>query len=177
MSDHLTVWDGEKAIYRPTVHYAYCPADVAINSMRELEMRQWNLQKKQRIMNEEIIDGEDRLGVLLMGHPYKSWWTGSMLSIHEARQLVPGQNATTLQVAAAVYAATAWMIKNPEAGLLVPDDLPWREIYDVAEKYLGPIWSAAADWDPVKTRNDLFVPWSGREYDTEDVWQFGNFLA
>ena len=92
-----------------------------------------------------------------------------MLSIHEARQLVPGQSATTLQVAAAVYAATAWMIKNPEAGLLVPDDLPWREIYDVAEKYLGPIWSAAADWDPIQTRNDLFVPWSGREYDTEDV--------
>ena len=177
MSDHLTVWDGEKAIYRPTVHYAYCPADVAINSMRELEMRQWNLQKKQRIMNEEIIDGEDRLGVLLMGHPYKSWWTGSMLSIHQARQLVPGQSATTLQVAAAVYAATAWMIKNPEAGLLVPDDLPWREIYDVAERYLGPIWSAATNWDPIQTRNDLFQPWSGREYDTEDVWQFGNFLA
>ena len=27
-------------------------------------MRQWDLQKNQRIMNEEIIDGEDRLGVL-----------------------------------------------------------------------------------------------------------------
>lgn len=177
MSDHLTVWDGDKAIYRPTVHYAYCPADVAINSMRELEMRQWKLQEKQRIMNEEIIDGEDRLGVLLMGHPYKSWWTGSLLSIHEARRLAPGQNATTLQVAAAVYAAVDWMIKNPEAGLLVPDELPWREIYNVAEKYLGPIWSQAVDWDPLKTRNDLFVPWSGRKYDTEDVWQFGNFLA
>jgi len=177
MSDHLTVWDGETAVYRPTVHYAYCPADVAINSMRELEMRQWNLQKKQRIMNEEIIDGEDRLGVLLMGHPYKSWWTGSMLSIHEARRLAPGQSATTLQVAAAVYAAAAWMIKNPNAGLLVPDDLPWNEIYDVAEKYLGPIWSGAADWDPLKTRNDLFTPWNGRTYDTDDVWQFANFLA
>jgi len=23
--DHLTVWDGDTAIYRPTVHYAYCP--------------------------------------------------------------------------------------------------------------------------------------------------------
>ena len=177
MSDHLTVWNGDKAIYRPTVHYAYCPADVAINSMRELEMRQWNLQKNQRIMNEEIIDGEDRLGVLLMGHPYKSWWTGSLLSIHEARRLVPGQSATTLQVAAAVYAAVDWMIKNPEAGLLVPDDLPWREIYNVAEKYLGPIHSEAADWDPLKTRNDLFARWSGRTYDTEDVWQFGNFLT
>jgi homospermidine synthase len=177
MSDHLTVWDGDKAVYRPTVHYAYCPADVAINSMRELEMRQWKLQEKQRIMNEEIIDGEDRLGVLLMGHPYKSWWTGSLLSIHEARRLVPGQSATTLQVAAAVYAGVAWMIKNPEAGLMVPDDLPWREIYDVAEKYLGPIWSAAADWDPIQSRNDLFVPWNGRKYDTDDVWQFGNFLA
>jgi homospermidine synthase len=177
MSDHLTVWDGDTAIYRPTVHYAYCPADVAINSMRELEMRQWKLQEKQRIMNEEIIDGEDRLGVLLMGHPYKSWWTGSLLSIHEARRLAPGQSATTLQVAAAVYAGVDWMIKNPEAGLMVPDDLPWREIYDVAEKYLGPIWSAAADWDPIQSRNDLFVPWNGRTYDSDDVWQFGNFLA
>ncbi len=177
MSDFLTVWDGDTAVYRPTVHYAYCPSDAAIISMRELEMRQWDLQTNQRIMNEEITSGEDRLGVLLMGHPYKAWWTGSLLDIHRARELAPGQSATTLQVGAAVYAAIDWMIKNPEAGLLVPDELPWEEIYTVAEKYWAPIWSGPVDWDPLKTRNDLFLPWIEREYDTTDPWQFTNFLA
>jgi homospermidine synthase len=96
--DHLTVWDGEKAVYRPTVHYAYCPTDAAIASLRELEHRNWDLTENQRIMNDEIIDGNDRLGVLLMGHPYKSWWTGSLLSIHDSRKLIPNQSATTVQV-------------------------------------------------------------------------------
>ena len=89
ISDHLTVWNGEKALYRPTVHYAYCPSNEAIVSMRELEMLNWKLHTNQRIMNDEITEGDDRLGVLLMGHPYKSWWTGSLLSIEESRRLIP----------------------------------------------------------------------------------------
>jgi len=177
MCDHLTVWEDGKAVYRPTVHYAYCPSDAAIASMHELQMRQWDLQANQRIMNEEIISGEDRLGVLLMGHPYKSWWTGSLLDIHTARQLVPGQSATTLQVAASVYAAIAWMIDNPEQGLLVPDDLPYRPLLDLMTPYLGQIWSGPADWDPLQTRNQLFAGWDGREFDTQDPWQFTNFLV
>jgi homospermidine synthase len=177
LSDHLTVWDGSKAIYRPTVHYAYCPTDAAIASMRETEMRQWNLQSDQRIMNEEIISGEDRLGVLLMGHPFKSWWCGSLLSIGEARKLAPGQSATTLQVAASVYAAVAWAMANPEAGLMVPDDLPWREVLPLIEPYLGTIWSDAVDWDPLASRFDPFKGWNHREYDESDPWQFTNFLA
>lgn len=70
ISDHLTVWENGKAVYRPTVHYAYRPCDGAIASMRELEQNQWEITSNQRIMNDEIIDGEDRLGVLLMGHQY-----------------------------------------------------------------------------------------------------------
>ena len=53
-------------------------------------------------MMDEITSGIDELGVLLMGHGLTTYWTGSQLDIHEARKLVPGQNATTLQVAAAV---------------------------------------------------------------------------
>ena len=177
ISDHLTVWDGGKAVYRPTVHYAYCPTDAAIASMRELEMRQWNLTENQRIMNEEIIDGDDRLGVLLMGHPYKSWWTGSLLNIHDSRKLIPKQSATTVQVASAVYAAVAWAMANPNAGYRVPDDLPWREVLGFAEKYWGGFYSEAADWDPLMHRNDLFKGWNNRKYDESDPWQFTNFLA
>ena len=35
ISDKLTVWEGGQAIYRPTVHYAYCPCDAAIASLSE----------------------------------------------------------------------------------------------------------------------------------------------
>ena len=176
ISDHLTVWENGKAVYRPTVHYAYRPCDGAIASMRELEQNQWEITSNQRIMNDEIIDGEDRLGVLLMGHQYKSWWTGSLLNIHEARKLIPGQSATTVQVGSAVYAAVAWAMHNPDKGYLVPDDLPWREILKYAEKYWNFV-SFQSDWDPLSTRNDLFKGWNGREYDLEDPWQFTNFLA
>ncbi len=177
ISDHLTVWENGKAIYRPTVHYAYCPSDAAIASMRELEMMQWNITENQRIMNDEIIDGEDRLGVLLMGHMYKSWWTGSLLNIHDARKLIPGQSATTVQVGSAVFAAVAWAMKNPARGFMVPDDMPWREVLPFAEKYWGGFHSQSSDWDPLQTRNDLFKGWNGRVYDENDPWQFSNFLV
>src|SRR5262245_19443385 len=105
ISDYLTVWNGRRAAYRPTVHYAYCPTDAAISSLHELEMRWWDLQEEQRILTDEIESGRDELGVLLMGHDFNSWWTGSLLDVHESRELVPGQNATTLQVAASVLGA------------------------------------------------------------------------
>ncbi len=177
MCDHLTVWDGDQAVYRPTVHYAYCPTDAAIASALELQMRQWDLQSQQRIMNNEITSGRDELGVLLMGHPYGAWWTGSRLSIDEARALVPNQSATTLQVAASVLAAVQWMIDEPEAGVCVPDDLPWEQVLKVARPYLGTFHSDASDWTPLASRVDPFRGWNAREWDETDPWQFTNFLV
>ena len=81
ISDRLTVWEDGRAVYRPTVHYAYCPADVAIASLNELRGYDYQLQPKVRIMSDEIISGSDILGALLMGHAYNSWWIGSDLSI------------------------------------------------------------------------------------------------
>ncbi len=177
ITDHLTVWDeNQNPIYRPTVHYSYCPSNEAIASMVELEMRQWNLQSRKRILNDEIISGEDRLGVLLMGHPFKSWWCGSLLSIGKARELLPGQSATTLQVAISVVAASIWMIENPDQGVCVPDDLPWEFILKIAKPYLGDFHSAPVDWDPLQSRVDLYKGWNTKDYDHTDVWQFENFL-
>ena len=33
ITEKLTVWEDGKAVYRPTVHYAYCPCDSAIASL------------------------------------------------------------------------------------------------------------------------------------------------
>lgn len=178
ISDRLTVWNNKgKAIYRPTVHYAYCPCDAAINSLHELEMRRYNLQEKQRIMNNEIIKGEDRLGVLLMGHDFKSWWTGSLLDIEEARKLVPNQNATTLQVAISVVAAAKWMIENPNEGFNLPDDLAHEAIMKTAKPYLGPFISKPVDWTPLKNYNKTFRTLGIKRPKDRDVWQFTTFLA
>jgi homospermidine synthase len=36
--------------------------------------------------------------------------------------------------------------------------------------------SVPVDWDPLKTRNDLYIGLNGRNYDS-DPWQFSNFLV
>jgi len=175
ISDRFTVWKNEKAIYRPTVHYAYQPCDNTITSLHELRGRNYQMQTRVRIMDNEIIKGEDILGALVMGHKYGSWWTGSILDINEARRLVPGQNATTIQVALGVVSAVSWMIENPRKGILLPDDLPHDYILQVAKPYLGEFVSRASDWTPLKNRKIYFKENPDSKVDEEDIWQFRNF--
>jgi homospermidine synthase len=111
-----------------------------------------------------------------MGHPYSSWWTGSILPIDEARLLLPGQNATTIQVAIGVVAATMWMIRHPREGFCLPDDLPQGFVLDIARPYLGKFCSGPADWTPLKNRVVYFRENPENDYDHEDPWQFKNFL-
>jgi homospermidine synthase len=178
ISDHLTVWQGDKPIYRPTVHYAYLPTDAAVNSLHELRMRNYQLQPDLRILTDEIVSGADELGVLLLGHDLTGWWVGSQLSIAQARGLVgTGHNATTVQVAASVLGAVAWMIRNPQRGLCVPDDLPHQEVLAVANPYLGPCPSVQTDWTPLTDRWDPFENFGRRRPAIEDVWQFETFLV
>jgi homospermidine synthase len=180
MCEHLTVNDEHgRAVYRPTVHYAYHPSDAAINSILELRMRGWVMQPEQRIMNDEIESGRDELGVLLMGHPYRAWWTGSLLDIHTARSILPHQSATTMQVGGSIVGAVAWMLDHPEEGVRVPDDLPWRDVLGVSSRYLGELHSGPADWDPVSSRRDLFARFSDEadHVRADDPWQFANFLS
>jgi len=177
ISDKLTVWRDGKAIYRPTVHYAYCPSDSAIASLNELRGYDYKLQPKLRILNDEITSGSDILGALLMGHRYNSWWIGSDLSIEESRRLVPHQNATTMQVAISVVAAVLWMIENPSRGVVVPDDLPHEYVLKISKPYLGRFISKAADWTPLKHYTNAFEGHNNPSIDRADPWQFKNFLV
>ena len=177
ISDHLTVWDDGKPIYRPTVHYAYCPCDAAIVSLEEYRGYNYHLQPNERIMGDEIISGADILGSLLMGHAYNCWWTGSLLTIEESRELVPHQNATTMQVAISAVAASMWMVENPTRGVCVPDDLPHDYVLGVANPYLGKSLSIPSDWTPLKHYQNHFEGFNRPDLDVEDPWQFKNFLV
>lgn len=178
ISDALTLWEGKKAKYRPTVHYAYCPSDSTVNSIHELEMRHFVPQKNHRILSDEITDGQEELGCLLMGHDFGAWWIGSILDIKTARKLVPGQNATTVQVAAGVLAAASYAISHPRCGLCLPDQIDHEEILKAAMPYLGTFVSKQANWSPLEHIHD-YAGYSTRASApvSQDAWQFANFLV
>jgi len=177
LSERLTVEEAGAAVYRPTVHYAYCPCDAAVASLTELKGSGYRLQSKLRILADEITSGSDALGALIMGHPFTSWWIGSDLDIQECRRLVPHQNATTMQVAISVVAAVLWMIANPECGVRVPEDLPHDFVLEVSRPYLGDFISARSDWTPLKDLAPAFDGFAPNHFDYSDPWQFKNFLV
>jgi homospermidine synthase len=176
ISDKLTVRENDSIVYRPTVHYAYMLCHESLASIEELAARNYHLQPDIRIMGDEITEGKDILGALVMGHRYSSWWTGSSLSIGETRRIMgSGQNATTLQVAAGVLSAVKYAIENPRKGLLIPDDLPHDYVLKIAKPYLGDFLSLPTDWNPLKTKNPHF-PENPASVFNEDIWQYENFL-
>ena len=177
ITEKLSVRDQSgTTIYRPTVHYAYCPCDAAIASLNVLRGYNYKLQPRIRIMTDEITSGADILGSLVMGHPFTSWWCGTDLSIEESRKLVPHQNATTMQVAISVVAACMWMIEHPDRGVNLPDDLPHEYVLGIAKPYLGKFISIASDWTPLKHYASAFDGYNQPQLDTTDPWQFKNFL-
>ncbi len=170
IADHLTLREHGKMVYRPTVNYAYHPCDDAVLSIHELAGRNWRLQSSKRILRDEIVDGVDELGVLLMGHHKGAYWYGSRLSIHEARRLAPYNNATSSQVVAGVLAGMVWMLQNPHAGVVEPDDIDHEVILEIAQPYLGELVGVYTDWTPLRDRGWLFH----EDVDSDDPWQFKN---
>jgi homospermidine synthase len=174
IADHLTLEEEGEVVYRPSVSFVYLASDAAMASLHETMMNGWQMQSRQRIMNEDILAGRDELGVLLLGHGLTGWWWGSQLDIVEARSVLPGHNPTAIQVAAGVLGAAVWVARNPAAGYHEPEDLPHEEILEIALPYLGTMVSQACDWTPLKGRGAVFdEPWC----DPGDPWQFGNFLV
>jgi homospermidine synthase len=171
--DYLSHREGDKVVYRPTVHYAYHPSNDAVLSVHEFAGRNWHLQERKRILNEEIIAGIDELGVLLAGHKKNAYWYGSQLSIDEARKLVPYNTATSLQVCVAVLSGMVWAMENPQAGVTEPDEMDFRRNLEVCMPYLGPVVGVYGDWTPLTQRGELFE----EDLDRSDPWQFKNVLV
>ncbi|HTT78603.1 MAG TPA: saccharopine dehydrogenase C-terminal domain-containing protein [Stellaceae bacterium] len=171
IADYLTLHEGAGAArYRPTCHYAYHPCDDAVLSLHELAGKNWQLQTRKRLMMDEISDGIDELGVLLMGPRNRVYWYGSRLSIAEARRLAPHNNATSLQVTAAVLAGAIWAIEHPECGIVEPEEMDFARILEIARPYLGEVVGVWGDWTPLRGRERLFP----EDLDRDDPWQFKN---
>jgi homospermidine synthase len=170
IADYLTIAEGGPARYRPTCHYAYHPCDDAVLSLHEFAGKSWRLQSRKRLMMDEITKGVDELGVLLMGQPNGVYWYGSRLSIDEARRVAPHNNATSLQVTAAVLGGVVWALEHPRAGIVEPEGMDFMRVLDIARPYLGEVVGIHGDWTPLAGRGGLFA----EDLDHDDPWQFKN---
>ena len=170
IADYLTVREGAAVRYRPTCHYAYHPCDDAVLSLHELAGKNWHLQSRKRLMMDEISQGTDELGVLLTGPQRGVYWYGSRLSIEEARRVAPHNNATSLQVTAAVLGGVVWALEHPRHGIVEPDEMDFARILEIAGPYLGDVVGVWGDWTPLADREVLFP----EDLDRTDPWQFKN---
>jgi homospermidine synthase len=170
IAEYLSVYDKKQVSYRPTVHYAYLPCPDAVLSLHHLAGTEWKVPSAMHVVLDEITEGYDELGVLLMGNPKGAYWYGSTLTIQEARSLMPHNNATTLQVAAGALAGVLWALEHPNSGLIEPEDIDYRYVLDIAMPYLGDVRGCYTDWTPLKDRSFLF----SETMDETDPWQFTN---
>jgi len=171
IADYFSEWQGGQLLYRPTVYYAYRPCDAAMLSLHELAERNWCSPSAAHILKDDIDEGSDALGVLVMCRNRRAYWYGSQLSIAQTRTLCPHNSATSLQVAATVLAGVVWAVRNPACGLVEPDELPFDEILSICKPYLGDVSGHYTDWTPLLDRDLAFA----QDIDASDPWQFKNF--
>jgi len=173
IAEYFSVSSNDKVVFRPTVHYAYHPSDIAVLSVDEL-LGNDSIKPDPRLIRvamDEITSGHDELGILVMGHPNVSYWYGSVVDVHSARSLAPYNNATSLQVAAGVLAGVVHCIENPKEGVIEAEDVHYKRAIEVAKPYLGKLVGEYSDWTPIKNYSHLFP----RPVDLNDPWQFKNF--
>jgi homospermidine synthase len=151
LADLLTVSDAssleEAVAYRPTVYYAYTPCKDTQSSLDKWLSNGLEEPLKKRVLRDELIEGEDQLGVLFV-FDGGAFWYGSTVELHEARAWTPYCNATALQVVGGILGALDWLRANPCEGVVEAEDLPHDEVLKVALPYLGKVEGFWTTWQP-----------------------------
>lgn len=144
-------------IGRPTVYYTVrlCPA-----ALKFLSSTSPNTDKSRslsyRVMDNDLHQGGNELGALLMCKSGVSYWFGSKLILSQARELVADSNATSLQVAAGVLSGLIWALENPSRGIVEAEEMDFRRVLDLASPWLGRIYGISTCWRPSRAKDLTF---------------------
>ena len=158
----LEVKSGEEVIYRPTVIFLYSPCDFAVKYLKSARVNDYSnedIDKPQNIENniirgfeypkraeiiykEQIKDGTEYVGVLLLGSKFNPVWVGNRIKknfLYKDKKTSFWQTPTNTPVAMSALAASCWMIKSKNrGGIYFPDDInEYKEIINFAEKYIS----------------------------------------
>ena len=148
LAHYFTLGSESHPIYRPTVYYAYRPCTQAVESLRLLDCGDRSQIKSSRVLKEELVQGIDELGVLIVSDQFPALWIGSQLSIERAKEMAPYNNATSLQVVGSIMAALEWMLQNTGCGIIESESLDHAFIYQHAKAYWEPMVMQFHRWHP-----------------------------
>jgi homospermidine synthase len=163
IADYFSITNEQgDVVYRPTCHYAYHPSDATVSALEKLAKYGAQYFTNHHVLEQgEIESGADELGVLLYGHTKNAYWYGTKLSIEQARDLAPAQNATGLQVSSAVLAGIVWMLHNPQEGIVEAENMDHQFCLAIQKPYLGEVFGSYTTWHPEAKNHP-------------DPWQFSN---
>ncbi|WP_322052738.1 saccharopine dehydrogenase NADP-binding domain-containing protein [Paraburkholderia bannensis] len=152
-----------KPTWRPTVYYAYRPCDDAVASLALLDGGEQAATWRERVLKDELVAGEDELGVLVMSGRGEAVWMGSALSIGRTRMLAPCNNATSLQVVSSIVAGMRWIEAHPREGVVESDAIDDEDTWHCARPYWEPIQCVRTQWRPTSdaralTFDHFFLP-------------------
>ena len=158
----LEIKNGEEVIYRPTVMFIYSPCNASIKYLKSARVdtdfnidnsKTYNTKNEiirgfkypknaEIIYKEQIKDGTEYVGILLLGSNFNPVWVGNRIKtkfLYKDKKKSFWQTPTITPVAMSALAATCWMIKNKDkGGIYFPDDIKeYKEIIDFAEKYIS----------------------------------------
>lgn len=146
--------------YRPSVYYVYKSCPASIESIKKFGKKEPDNQK---ILNHSNSDGEDKLGVLLLGKKCKHFY-GSYCNSTESRKIFDGYQfagPTSSQVVAGVLSALWLVLHNGSLGVLEPDDIPpkyTKPMIEFVDCLLGDIVFEEVKWNQKKFNlNNLIV--------------------
>jgi len=159
LSKYLTVSRGREVVYRPTVHYAYqsCPDSIA--SLYEVQANDYKLPTKVRLLKDDIIEGEDELGVFMMSRDFGCWWIGSVLDNITAKKIFPGYSATVTQIGPSVMASVLYALKYENLGVIHPEEMDEYEVMEIVLPYLGKFMSYPLEWNPTHSKSIKSKDW------------------
>ena len=94
------------------------------------------------LYKEQIKNGTEYVGVLIIGDNFKPVWVGNRIEpkfLYKNKKTSYWQTPTITPVAMSALAVTCWMIKNKDkGGIYFPDDIKeYKYILKIAEKYIS----------------------------------------
>jgi homospermidine synthase len=176
--------------YAPSVYYVYKPSNDTLASLHELRDRNYKYQDNYRLLNEDVIDGRDELGLSFFLKNGDIFWIGSLLNIDEARQVFSNKyshkmNATTVQVVGGYLSGIMFVMDMHKAGkngLYVPEDLPYKEVYQKMKPFYGDfVFKKVEKWDykdvNKTTQFTTFVQSQSDKKRIKSSWRLSDFLV
>jgi homospermidine synthase len=120
--------------------YVYRSCDASLKSLDNLRKNDYKPLPNYYVLELDDItnDGWDSIGALMTFENGEKMWCGSVLSVSDVKKLgFKIANPTGVQVAGFLYACINYMFKHPREGLLESEDIHHKELFKLADKYMG----------------------------------------